>query len=220
MDFIAILAQASGASHHFVVPVDKIYEQITALGWLQAIIAISFGVVYLLYGWRIFKVIASLSFALFGMRVGMWMGGQLGNTLAGGVIGFILLAILAVPLIRWAVCILGAVAGGVLTGCLWYACGLPEQYLWAGALVGVVGGGMISFIIFKIAVMLFSSLAGSAIVMAGVLALFHHYEPTTHHVKDMIYNYKWFMPAALIVPTIFGIYIQSRFIKGAKDWDL
>jgi len=58
--------------------------------------------------------------------------------------------------------------------------------MWAGGVIGVVAGGMISFIVFKIAVMLFTSLGGGAITLVGILSLLHHYEtkmvepPTTN----------------------------------------
>ncbi|GAG50073.1 unnamed protein product, partial [marine sediment metagenome] len=142
MDCLTILAQAAEISTERVsetqiVPVDYIWEQIVTLSWLQAVIAISFGAVHLLYGWRIFKALAVISFAILGLYGGMWVGGQFDKVLLGSVVGAILLAALAVPLMRWAVSILGAVAGGILTAGVWYACGLPEQYIWAGGLVGV-----------------------------------------------------------------------------------
>jgi len=225
MDHITILAQVAETASNThtetqIVPVDIIYEQITSLSWLQAILAVSFGVVYLLYGWRIFKVLTIISFALLGMYIGMWIGGQFNRVFLGGILGLVVLAILSVPLIRWAVSVLGAVAGGILTAGLWYACKLPEQYIWAGGLVGVVAGGMISFIVFKIAVMLFSSLGGSMIVVTGILALLHHYEVTTAYVNDFVHNYNWFLPLALLIPTAVGMIVQNKLIKNASDWSI
>ncbi len=225
MDCFTILAQAARAASETsrsaqIVPIDQIYEQITSLSWMQAILAISFGVVYLLYGWRIFKALAVISFALVGLYGGMWAGGQIGNRLLGGVLGLILLAIIAVPMMRWAVSILGAAAGGLLTAGIWYACKLPEQYIWAGALTGIVAGGMISFIIFKISVMLFSSVGGAAIMVAGMLALLHHYPPTTEHINRLIHTCNWFLPVVLLAPTVIGIIVQHNLIKNARDWEL
>jgi len=227
MDCLTILAQAAKSSAEPVsetqiVPVDYIWEQIVTLSWLQAVIAISFGAVYLLYGWRIFKALAVISFALLGLYGGMWVGGQFDRVLLGSVVGSALLAVLAVPLMRWAVSILGAVAGGILTAGVWYACGLPEQYIWAGGLVGIVAGGMISFIIFKIAVMLFTSLGGGALIAAGALSLLHQYEsiqePPTANIQELFYTQSWFVPVLLLVPTAVGIIVQNKFVKGSKDW--
>ena len=118
--------------------------------------------------------------------------------------------------------ILGAVAGGILTAGLWYACKLPEQYIWAGGLVGVVAGGMISFIVFKIAVMLFTSLGGGVLVVTGALALLYQYEsiqePPTERVMELFYNHNWFVPVLLLVPTIIGIAVQNKLGEDTKDW--
>lgn len=229
MDYFSILAQVAESSTEPVsetqiIPIDYIWEQIITLSWLQAVIGISFGAVYLLYGWRIFKVLTVISFALLGLYAGMWAGGQFDKVLLGSVLGSVLLAILSVPLMRWGVSILGAVAGGVLTGAVWYACKLPEQYVWAGGLVGVVAGGMISFIIFKIAVMLFTSLGGSVLIVTGVLSLLHQYEsiqePPATNIEELFYSQNWFVPVLLLIPTAIGVIVQNKFVKGSKNWDI
>ncbi|MBN1786976.1 MAG: hypothetical protein JW806_01120, partial [Sedimentisphaerales bacterium] len=145
MDTLFILA--ASASEAGIVPVDVIWEQISSLDWLQALLAVSFGSVYMLYGWRIFKVLAVVSFGMLGVFAGMYLGEMFGSVLWGGIIGLVLLAAISIPLMKWAVSILGAVAGGIVTGGVWFACGLPEEYIWAGAIIGIIAGGMISFIV-------------------------------------------------------------------------
>lgn len=226
MDSFAILAQtvetASEVPQGAVVPVDRIWEQITSLGLLEALTFISFGVVCLFYGWRVFKILVTISFALIGLFVGVWTNKLLigGSGLWLGIICMVLFAFFSVPLMRWGVCILGAAAGGILAGGVWYAFKLPEQYIWAGALVGIIAGGMISFIIFKIAVMLFTSFGGSVLVVVGVLAIMYDYMPTTVDVQQLIYNQKWFLPVALLVPMAVGIFLQNKFIRSSKDWSV
>ena len=228
MDCLIILAQATNnanpeATEQAVVPIARFWQQITSLGMLEAVTFISFGVVCLFYGWRVFKILVVINFGLLGLVMGMAMVEKingLNNQLMGGLVGMGVLAVLSVPLMRWAVSILGAVAGGILTGGIWYACGLPEQYIWAGGLIGVVAGGMISFIIFKVAVILFSSMWGSGLVVVGSLAVLHNYAKTAALVQRLVFNEKWFLPVALIVPTVIGFILQHKFLKSSKDWDL
>ena len=226
MEIMNILAQAGDkpGGDVEVVPIDFIWEQISSLSWLQAVLAISFGVVYLLYGWRIFKILVVISFALLGMFAGIHLGAKAGNQMWGGVIGLLIMASISVPLMKWAVSILGAVAGGLLTGGLWFAFGLPEMYIWAGSVVGVVDGGMISFIVFKAAVMLFTSLGGSIITVAGTLALLHLYEltlePATGHIHDLVFQKNWFLPIVLLLPTLIGMIMQNKLIKHESKWEL
>lgn len=230
MDCITILAQtvetasqAPQQAEEAIVPVDWIWGHITSLNLLEALTFISFGAVCLFYGWRVFKILVVISFALLGLFLGIIITDRIsggGNKLLGGLIGLGLTAAISVPLMRWAVSILGAVAGGILTAGAWYASGLPEQYIWAGGLVGIVAGGMISFIIFKIAVMLFSSLGGAGLMVIGLLALLYLYPQTTEQVEQLVFAKKWFLPAALLIPTAVGVILQNKLIKGYKDWNI
>ena len=227
MDCITILAQAvettDRAAEEAIVPMDVIWKHVTSLNFLEALTFISFGAVCLLYGWRVFRILVVISFGLLGLGLGMTIGDKIqgGNSqIWGGLIGLGLMAGISVPLMRWAVSILGAVAGGLLTSGIWYACGLPERYIWAGALIGIIAGGMISFIIFKIAVMLFASLGGSILIVTGLLAVLYIYPQTKQQVEELVFNNKWFLPLMLMIPTAVGIIVQNKFIKGSKDWSV
>ncbi len=224
MDYITILAQtATETSGEAVVPIGWFWEQITSLSRLEALTFISFGVVCLFYGWRVFKVLVVINFALLGMMMGMAITEKivgLNNQLIGGIAGMIILSVLSVPLMRWSVCLLGAVAGGILTSGIWYACGLTERYIWAGGLIGIIAGGMISFIVFKAAVILFSSLWGSGLVVVGSLALLYLYDKTSTKVEDLVFSLKWFLPTLITAPTAIGFVLQHKFLKSSKDWDL
>ena len=202
-----------------------IWQQITDLSWLHAVVAISVGIVYMLYGWRIFRVLVVICFGLAGMFLGSFAGRHFGSPIWGGLTGLVLLAIVSVPLMKWCVAALGAVAGGALTGAVWYACELPLDYIWAGVIIGVVAGGLMSFILLKTSVMLFTGLGGSIIMMVGVLALVYQYEtqvlnPPTQHIYNSVYYNQWFLPVVVILPTIIGMIMQNSFIKHERDWEI
>ena len=233
MDCITILAQAGQAANQTVqtaetaaeegfAAINFIWEQITALNLVEALTFICFGVICLLYGWQIFKILVTLSFGLVGLFAGVWISRLLigGNEMWLGIICMALFAFLSVPLMRWGVSALGAVAGGILAGGIWYAFGLPEQYIWAGAIIGVVAGGMISFIIFRIAVMLFTSFTGGALITVAVLAILYRYIGPAERVEELVFNHNWFLPAALLAPTAAGIFLQNKLVKDAKNWKI
>jgi len=227
MDWMTILAQAaesaSEATEGSVVPIDLFWKQITSLSLLESLTFVSFGAVCLLYGWRVFKVLVVISFGLIGMILGMTLTQRivgLNNQLMGGLVGMGVLAVLSVPLMRWAVSILGALAGAILTSGIWYAAGLNEQYMWAGGMVGLVAGGMISFIVFRVAVILFASMWGSGLMVVGILALLYLYPGTKVQVETVVFTQRWFLPAVLTVTTVVGIILQHKFVKGSKEWNL
>jgi len=228
MNYGIILAAVNGVSNgqengEIYGPVNYIWEQITSLSILEALTFISFGTVCLFYGWRVFKILVIISFSLIGLILGIMasdkmLGGE--NQIIAGLIGMGGMAALSVPLMRWAVSLLGAVSGGIITAALWYAFNLPEVYIWAGALIGIVAGGMISFIIFRISIMLFSSLGGGVLMVTGLLALLYLYPETTDQVQSIFYENRWFLPIALLVPTAIGVAVQNKFIKTSPDWKL
>lgn len=228
MDYITVLAQAAETTTQSpevteqIVPIDVIWQQITSLEKIEAFTFISFGIVCLFYGWRVFRILVAISFALIGLFVGIYTNNVLigGNEIWLGVLCMTLFAILSIPMVRWGVCLLGAAAGGVITGGGWLAFELPQQYIWAGALVGIIAGGMISFIIFKAAVMLFTSLGGSALVTVGTLAILYKYLGAAEKVEELVLTEQWFLPVVLTLSTMTGIILQSRFLKSSKDFDV
>jgi len=229
MEPATILAQTTGTPVELtaeteLIPLDLIWGQIAALSWLEAVLAISFGVVYMLYGWRIFKILVVICFGLIGLFAGIKVGQRFDSQILGAVVGLFLLAALSVPLMRWAVSLLGAVAGGILTAGLWYAFELPGQYILAGAAIGLIAGGMSSFVVFKIAVMLFTSFGGGVLTVTGLVALLYQYEsmqsPPTGQVKDLFLNQNWFLPVLLLIPTFIGIIIQNKLIKSSREWNV
>lgn len=205
--------------------VNYFWDTITTLPWMVALLIISVGVVYMLYGWRIFRVLVTISFGFLGLFLGMLAGQYLGSDFWSGVIGMALFAFVSVPLMKWCVSILGAIAGGVITAGLWIACGLSDLYLPAGFVVGFVAGGLISFILLKASVMLFTSLGGSIIMVTGILSLWYQYEVRVLERAEtqlhyLIFSYDWFLPVVLIVPTVIGIIFQHKFIKHSPKWEV
>jgi hypothetical protein len=210
---------AEYGTKHVLRVLDFIWQQTTILTWLQAVIGISFGVIILMYGWHIYKTLTVIGFGLLGLFIGLWVGNHIQKPLPGAVIGCALLVILAIPLMRWAVAILGAVAGAILAGGIWHSCNLPQEFVWAGALTGLVAGGMLSFVVFKLSVMLFTSLGGTSLVIIGAFALIYRYEnfvsdPPTKHLNELYYGNPWFLPLLLTAGTLIGILMQFRSGKG------
>jgi len=199
MDCVTILAQAvetssAQAAEEAVVPMESFWSYITSLNLVEAVTFISFGVVCLFYGWRVFKILVVISFAL----LGLFLGFSVTDKIVG----------------------LNSQLWGGLSSGIWYAAGLPEKYILAGALIGMVAGGMISFIVFKVAVILFSSLGGSCLIVVGSLALLYLYPQTSERVEEIIFTKKWFLPTVLMAPTLIGVILQNKFVKDSKDWDM
>ncbi|MHC4770601.1 MAG: hypothetical protein ACYS8O_02140 [Planctomycetota bacterium] len=194
MDLMSLLAtvseQVPAASPLFDVDEAKLslYEMISDLHWLYAMLLLSVGVVYMLYGWRIFRALVVISFGFIGMFLGMLSADKLSTNdhalMWGGVIGMALFAAIAVPLMKWCVSVLGAMAGGILTSGIWIALDLSDA-----------------------------------------LALLYQYdvrvsEPMTFHTYNLILTHPWFLPLAVIIPTIAGMLLQNKLIKHSPKWEI
>jgi hypothetical protein len=227
VDPLVMLAQttetAQTATTEAFAPVTWFWQQIISLELPGALMFISFGAVCLMYGWRVFRILVVISFALLGMVIGATAAAKItgaNNQILGGFIGLVLFGALAMPLMRWGVSILGALAGGIVTAGAWHAFELPEKYIWAGGLIGIIAGGMIAFIALKWAVILFSSLGGSALLITGLFALFHLWDETSEQIQQLVFEQNWFLPVALIVPTALGFILQHKFVKRSSQWSL
>ncbi len=199
-----------------------VWQHVSTLDVVEALTFISFGVVCLFYGWRIFKILVTICFGLLGLLVGIWANQQLigGNVVWLAMICILFFSILSIPFMRWGVSILGSVSGGILTAGATLALGLHDQrLLLAGGLTGLVAGGMISFIVFKAAVILFTSLGGSGLVATGLLAVLHQ-NVDPKKLEVFVFDYRWFLPVMILVPMIIGMILQYRFIKTAQDWSV
>jgi hypothetical protein len=100
MDCLTILAQVGAAppAEESVVPMDFFWEQVTSLGILEALTFVSFGVVCLLYGWRVFKILVVISFGMVGLGLGATLGDKIqgqNSQVWGGLIGLGLMAAVA-----------------------------------------------------------------------------------------------------------------------------
>ncbi len=218
-----LTAAASEPSQEGILPLELMWKYVSSLGIVEALTFISFGSVCLFYGWRVFKILVTICFGLLGLTLGIWANDQLigGNVIWLSLICTVFFAVLSIPFMRWGVTLLGAFSGGILTAGIWLGAGLPEQYFWAGGLVGFIAGGMMSFIVFKAAVILFTSLGGSTLTVVGILAILYSYilEGKGEQLEAFVFANQWFLPAMLLVPMGFGVFLQHRFSKTMQEWD-
>jgi len=200
------------------LPIENIWQFVLKLSYLEALVFVAFGVIYLFYGWRVFKALVIINFAGIGMYSGILLGGKLGSSLWGGIVGAFFLGIICWPFMKYSVSVLGAMAGAVLGGAFWRIIGLPEGLIWCGALTGLIAGGLLVFSSYKTSIMLFTSLQGSALVVVGILALLSDYPDLSERLSNVIFAHMFLLPTLLVVPTVSGIFFQQKLLKRENDW--
>lgn len=195
-------------------------------GAVLAMLLFACGLVYMLQGWKIFKVLVVANVAVLGAVVGSYLGsmarGQ--NTwMYASVAGAMLLGGLAWPLMKYAVSLLGGMVGSFVGYGLWHyvanATDRPEmlQYSWVGALVGLITLGLLAFVILRFVVMIVTSLQGAVMALGGVLAIMLKY--MAEDLEGPLRENDHLMLILIGVPAIIGFVFQACWSKPPKKKD-
>jgi len=85
-----------------VTPLATMWQHISTLDVVEALTFISFGVVCLFYGWRIFKILVTICFGLLGLLVAIWANERLiqGSVVWLAMICILFFAIMSIPFMR------------------------------------------------------------------------------------------------------------------------
>lgn len=167
------------------------------------------GVIYLLCGFYIFKILVTLNAALVGGYIGMMIGARSEAEIVGALVGGFVAAAVTWPLMKYAVAVMGAIFGGMLGGSLWLILNLNPEFAWAGGAIGLVLFGMLSFILFKASIMMYTSLQGSVMLVLGVLGLIYKYPSVAAQLTNSMQVKPFLLPIFVLVPAMVGLLYQQ-----------
>jgi len=201
-------------------------DSLASMHLALAIILFACGMVYLLQGWKIFKMLVIVNAAI----LGAFLGGQLGVLLRGGnaplfaaIAGAMLFAALAWPLMKVAVSLMGALVGGFVGYGMWSyvaeAANKPAlaEHAWAGALIGLVALGLLAVIIFRFVVMIFTSVQGSLMTVSGIVAILMKLAILRSKLQPALASNMHLLVLLIGVPAIIGFGMQyTAMSKKAK----
>ncbi|MHC4294183.1 MAG: hypothetical protein ACYSTL_01205 [Planctomycetota bacterium] len=182
-----------------------------------AIVLLAGGIIYLLNGWKTFKILVIVNAAIVGGLLGIQFGRLLGSEnmpLFGGVAGTLLFAVLSWPMMKFAVALMGGLAGSFLGYGMWnYVATATRQeaitqYAWAGALIGLITLGLLAFLVFKLVIMVFTSLQGSLMAVSGLLALLMLVETFRVRLEPTLRSNTHLLVLLLGVPAVIGFAFQ------------
>lgn len=177
-----------------------------------AAVLILAGVIYLLFGYCIFRTLVTLNAAVLGGYIGGLIGQRVHSGPAGILLGAFLAAALAWPLLKYAVAIMGGVYGAILGAAIWRSVGLEPHLAWAGAGMGLIAFGLLSFIIFRGSVIMYTSLQGAAMLIFGLLGLIYKYPQAAGQLSHSLSMQPLILPMAIFIPAVFGlIYQQTQY---------
>jgi hypothetical protein len=192
-----------------------------------ALLLLLCGVVYMVLGWKAFKILVVANAAILGAFLGRQLGGMLGGAnmplFAAGA-GALVFGVLSWPMMKAAVSIMAALAGGLVGAAAWSyvtsVVGRPElsQHAWVGAVLGVVTLGLLSFVIFKIVIMIFTSIQGAMMCSSGGLALAMMIPSFQGDLYNAVSTNAHLLMLIIGVPAVIGFALQYNAMskKAAK----
>ncbi len=179
-----------------------------------AVLLILSGIIYLLFGYSIFKVLVTVNAALLGGYIGVLMGEHSGIELPSAIVGGLLAATAAWPTMKYAVAIMGALFGAVLGVTVWRLANLDPNFGWSGGMTGFVFFGLLSFLLFRECIMTYTCLQGSVMLIFGILALAFKYDEfggmLSHHFEIK----PFLLPMSIFIPTLCGFVYQRAMTPG------
>ena len=202
---------------------DQIWEAVSSWQAYTACALLAGGIIFAIYGWRISKVLAVINFGIIGGFAGHWLGGLLGLNEIASTVGLgAVLGGLCIWQTRHGVSLLAGGAGGVLGASLCYSLKSvlvhSTAWIWAGFLLGFVTFALLAFIIYKVAAVLYSSVQGSALVVAGVLSLLSTQASISQRLAGALRDHIYLLPIMLWIPTAASIVIQQMKLKRDPSW--
>jgi hypothetical protein len=167
------------------------------------------GIVYLLWGLTLFKALVMLNAAIIGGYIGAFLGQKADGAGVGALLGAMIAAALTWGMMKYAVAVMGGVVGAILGASLWRTTNLEPSYAWAGGMTGMVGFGMLSFILFRGSVMMYTSLQGSVMLIFGVLGLIFKYQSIAPTLNENMTVKPFILPIAIFIPMLVGLVYQQ-----------
>lgn len=190
--------------------------QTDLLQWCQtmtpaaATILVMGGIIYLLFGIHIYRWLVMLNAAILGGAIGGGIGERAGSAIAGALVGAFIAAALTWPMLKYAVAAMGGIFGALLGASLWRSANLEPNLMWAGALTGLIGFGLLSFVLFRGSIMMYTSLQGSVMLIFGILGLIYKYQELGPKVTENMTLKPFLLPILIFIPATVGLIYQQH----------
>ena len=208
-----------------VPSIEEIFNYLTDMHIMAGVLLAVVGALYLLLGWKFFKVMLIANAAVLGAMAGGMAMVNLGyenKWWIGLLTGGIVLAILAWPLMRVFLALIGAVlgagAGFVLFEAIVIAAGRENLlgFAWTGSVAGAIGMFVVIFIKFKFCVAAMTALQGSVMLVNGLLCIALKFEKSETYIRDLVFDNPELFPLGLFIVMLAGLVFQLTKSSKAK----
>ena len=197
-------------------------DLLTTLGsmhivWASVLVVV--GALCVLHGYRWHKIVIVIAAFMGGLGLGHLLSQQMGDSkIVMAAIG-LLCAVIATPMARIAVAVFGGLTGAFIGANAWTAFSAsPDAHL-AGAGMGFIAMGMLAFLMYRVVIVLFTSIGGAAMVVVGGVTLLLHVPGWETAIQDSLAAHRLLLPLLVTVAAVTGVVLQHSEIRdgGAKN---
>ncbi|MAE65275.1 MAG: hypothetical protein CMJ18_13470 [Phycisphaeraceae bacterium] len=197
----------------------RMVEALQNMSIVSATVFLIVGLLCLFNGYRYYRIATVLLALAIGAFVGYALGERIGaQWIVAGCFG-VLLATICFPLMKYAVALMGGLTGAYI-GANGWSCiaqlvssrtdglNIADHY-WIGAIVGLTLFGMLAFVLFKLSIIVFTSIGGSTIAVLGILALLLQIPLFSDDIASGLRAHASVIPLLVLVPAVIGLVLQE-----------
>lgn len=190
---------------------DEVLQFASALPMVGAVIVTAVGAACVFQGYKWHKAIVVVLALMLGFGVGRMISAEVGKSTVVAVALGILLAAIASPLLKYTVAFFGGLAGAGIGATLWTFLNPGQTSLaWAGAGMGFIALALLSFLFFRMVVILFTSVGGAAMLVIGATGLLLQIESVQQSVREQVLVHPGVLPLLVATAAVVGFVHQQR----------
>ena len=215
MHCVFVLAQHSKTVHDWLAQPNYLPTHADVMTWCRgmdpgsAALLIVLGIVFLLFGFTIYRALIALTAAILGAYLGFGLTAKMPNmSLIGLAVVAVVCGVVAWVWTNWIAAAVGAIIGGLLGSAIWQMAGLNPAFAWSGALTGAVFLGLLCFVLFRISVITYTSLQGAVMLAFGGLGMAYKYDAAGKFADERMRAWPMLLPATVLVLMLCGIGYQ------------
>ena len=218
--------QASSMKEMLATMVDKLdilndpaalLDMLSNLSFFHAAVAVVLGVLCILNGYKWHKWVMIVLAFFGGYLIGLLLSQQMGRSAIIAVSLGLLFAIVAGPMLKVVVAIFAGITGAFIGANVWGAIEtVPPEMSWAGAGMGFILLAMASLVLFRLVVVLSTSIGGAAMIVFGGITLLMHVPDWEEGVRTGLSNHTLMIPLLVLVAAVGGFVLQESRVR-AED---
>ncbi len=183
--------------------------------WASVLVVV--GALCVINGYKWHRWVVIICAFLAGLGLGHLLSGQMGQSrIVMAAIG-LLCAVIATPLLRYVVAIFGGLTGAFIGANAWTAFSdAPDSHL-AGAAMGFIAVGMAAFLMYRVVIVLVTSIGGGAMAVLGAIGLMLHVPTWETSIRTSLEANDLLLPLLVTVAAVTGLVLQHSHIKANGD---